>query len=308
MLVDIDYMRASVSDIGKTRSFYKESLGLPEIKFGTTELPACYGKASSEAVIYQVGPTLVEFFQVPDGKPAGLVQHLGLKSDNFDSDREKLAQIARIHFTDQPAPSCAPGLVSKLNRKTAWFTDPYGLNLTLVEVNEDRKENGPLKGIDHIKVNCTTFEDGNNFYQNELGAKAERFATVKDKETKSESEFVLLSIGRTRIELTGSGQYAKGEKLELGYLGHMGWLCEDPLAYYNELKSRGIRSFSENTKNGPKYNPQGHVFRRYKFDVNDPDTMLVQMVKPLPDVDPDTYLDGENPDWAEPGRAKIIEK
>lgn len=309
MLTELDHLRASVADIQRTRQFYHDDLGLPEICAGETALPAALGGGPSQAAVFQVGPTLVEFFQVPAGAKAGLVQHLGIRSDDLEADRDALSRKGRITFSDEPAPTCAPGLLAALSgRRMAWFQDPYGLNLALTEVREPEAEKGPLGGIDHIKVNCSTFEDGLAFYRDELGAREDRVAMLEGKGDEAETEYVLLSLGRTRLEMTGSGQVAKGESDVLGFLGHMGWLCADPLAYYHELVTRGVTSFSENTKRGPKYNPQGHVFRRYKFDVNDPDQMLVQMVQPLPDVDPDAFLDGENPDMSEPGRARLIRR
>jgi len=309
MLTDLDHLRASVADIQRTRRFYGRGLGLPEVCTGLTPLPAALGGGDTEAAVFQVGPTLVEFFEVPSGQQAGLVQHLGIRSDSFEADRASLSEKGRITCADSPAATCAPGLLAGLNaRQICWFQDPYGLNLALTQPREPESEQGPLGGIDHIKVNCTTFEDGLAFYRDELGASEDRVAMLEGQAGGEGTEYVLISLGRTRIEMTGIGQTAKGESYDLGYLGHMGWLCDDPLAYYNELVSRGVTSFSENTRKGPKYNPQGHVFRRYKFDVNDPDQMLVQMVQPLPDVDPDAYLDGENPDMSEPGRARLIRR
>ena len=309
MITDFDHLRASVADIERTRQFYRDDLGLPEICAGKTALPAALGGGESEAAVFQVGPTLVEYFQVPAGEKAGLVQHLGVRSDDFEADRESLSKKGRITFSDEPAPTCAPGLLATLSgRRIAWLQDPYGLNLPLTEVRETEAQKGPLGGIDHIKVNVTGFEDGLAFYRDELGAKEDRVAMLKAKEGEDESEYVLISIGRTRIEMTGTGQVAAGESYDLGYLGHMGWLCDDPQAYHDELVAKGFTRFSENTKKGPKYNPQGHVFRRFKFDVYDPDEMLVQMVQPLPDADPDAYLDGENPDMSEPGRARLVRK
>ena len=309
MLIDLDHVRASVADIQRTRQFYRYDLGLSEICAGQTALPAALGGGDTEAAVFQVGPTLVEFFQVPGDQKAGLVQHLGIRSDDFEADRASLSRKARITLTDRPAPTCAPGLLAGLSaRRIAWFQDPYGLNLAIAEPREPEHEQGPLRGIDHVKVNCSSFEDGLAFYRDELGAKEDRVAMVGGKAGGAETEYVLISLGRTRIEMTGIGQTAKGESYDLGYLGHMGWLCDDPLAYYHELVSRRVTSFSENTKKGPKYNPQGHVFRRYKFDVIDPDQMLVQMVQPLPDVDPNAFLEGENPDMSQPGRARLVRR
>ena len=309
MLTDLDHLRASVADIQRTRRFYGSDLGLPEVCTGLTPLPAALGGGETEAAVFQVGPTLVEFFEVPEGEKAGLVQHLGIRSDDFEADRACLSEKNRIALADDPAPTCAPGLVAGLgDRRVAWSQDPYGLNLALAQPREREDEQGPLGGIDHIKVNCSTFGDGLAFYRDELGAQEDRVAMLGSKADGNESEYVLIGLGRTRIEMTGIGQTAKGEQYDLGYLGHMGWLCDDPLAYYHELVHRGVTSFSENTRKGPKHNPQGHVFRRYKFDVNDPDQMLVQMVQPLPDVDPDAFLDGENPDMSEPGRARLIRR
>jgi len=314
MLTEFDHFRIAVSDIGRSRDFYRYGLGLAEIHVGEAALPLAKGGGKSAAAVFQLGPTLFEIFQVPAGQGAGMVQHLGIRTTDLEADKALLAGKPHVKFLDGPSPTCAPGLIATLGgRRMAWFTDPDGLNLALTEVAHPEKPAGPLDGIDHVQINATDYQTSLDFYQNELGFAVERVALFEGKKptgegmekTKGERAYTMLGLGRTRFEIGGVA--AEGALVRVGFTSHMGWLCSDPVAYFKEVQARAPECLAEKTKDGPAFNARGHVFRRFKFNLFDPDGLLLQMVQPHPEVDPAARVEGETGGGlVDPGSIRLI--
>jgi catechol 2,3-dioxygenase-like lactoylglutathione lyase family enzyme len=307
VLTEFDHIRISVSDIGRSRVFYRDGLGLAEVCAGETGLPEAMGGGKGPAVVFQLGPSLVECFQVPSGEAAGLVQHLGILCTDLKADKAALAAKPRVEFHDSPLPTCAPGLIGTLGgRRICWFTDPDGLNLALTEVAKPEEPKGPLSGIDHIQINVTDYHSSLAFYRDEVGFAIERIVVMdKGAAAGGDATYTMLVLGRTRFEVAGMA--AEGAQVRVGFTSHMGWLCDDPVEYFKWIKARVPESFADHTKDGPAFNARGHVFRRYKFNLFDPDRLVLQMVQPHPEIDPTALMEGETGGGLhDPGRMEIV--
>jgi lactoylglutathione lyase len=124
MLQRIDHTAVTVSDMERSMKFYTEVLGF--VAHQTIDLPGLHIE------YLKLGDSLLELFAVKDaaGDPRRQIgqvgfQHLCLLSDDLEGDAARLKDKG-VNFTTQP--QAAEGV-----KKLAFFEDPDGVNIELVE-------------------------------------------------------------------------------------------------------------------------------------------------------------------------------
>ena len=291
MLTQISHIVMAVADLGRCRTFYGQTLELPQIGQGVN--------ATGQAVcLFQVGPSVLELQEDPVAPLFGQtesalrpeINHFALYVDDLDATYDTLKD-RDIEFDGVPHTTELGH--RNMQRALVTCTDPNGFHIQLAQVVDPRPHLEGRRaakkrmaaalqadavlfgGIDHIATYCTDFSATRAFYKDILGLEEFFHSTTREEgvEVAAGFEQGAFAIGGTDIELATDETW---QELGPGEIRQLSFATDDIDQAYEVVESRGGKP------EGPAadWSPLADVHRR-AFMLRGPDGLVVQIIQRL---------------------------
>jgi catechol 2,3-dioxygenase-like lactoylglutathione lyase family enzyme len=165
MIYELNHFGIVISDLERSLSFYKDTLGAKVVNEGF--IPS----NQTDVVYLQIAGGLIELLhrREPAAEETYGITHIAFLTDDLDSDYEVL-------ISSGAAPLVAPKVAGTGVGRLAFLADPNGARVELLQrdvmYRTEPVENGIVRSFDHYSVRANNLVAARDFYERSLGMKA----------------------------------------------------------------------------------------------------------------------------------------